>query len=519
MSAKDEAAGANDHSPRIDDAQFEASLVAGETEIVEPQAASANTRSPLQAPSAGARHTSPVRPAPWVGKVLGHFKLLRLIGEGKMGRVIQARDINLQRIVALKVLCKRLPGIDAAQRVDQFFREARAAAQIDHPNVVHIYEINQHDGWWYIAMEMLEGGNLGQAIKAAGPLPAHRACAFLADAASALAAAHEMGIVHRDIKPANLMLTRQGRCKVTDFGLVHIDDPNDPFQFTHKAVGSPLFMAPEMILRREQTPAVDVYSLGATLFCALTGRAPYTGKSIEEVLQQHVKAPVPDLRTYLPNCSQTLATLVSRMLAKSPSERPSAAEVTSALRAEAIAGAVVDSGTLGSGTSSLLRELMGSGVADSAVATQIVAAAESASGGQAKRTIRRRRVLIGAGLIALAAILALLGLYGLFGRPGRRVRPGGPASLAKFFPNAPESLGVLPSGVVPEPAPLDRSHAPAFSWVHQIDPGDARFVASRRGRHFYSIGAPEAILIRAEDFIGYRTAEAAIADGKVPAAR
>jgi len=510
MSAKDEAAGANHHSPGIDDAQFEASLVAGDTEIV-----GANHHSPVP-PAAGARRASPVRQPPWVGKALGHFKLLRLIGEGKMGRVIQARDINLQRIVALKVLCKRLPGIDAAQRVDQFFREARAAAQIDHPNVVHIYEINQHDGWWYIAMEMLEGGNLGQAIKAAGPLPAHKACAFSADAASALAAAHEIGILHRDIKPANLMLTRQGRCKVTDFGLVHIDDPNDPFQFTHKAVGSPLFMAPEMILRREQTPAVDVYSLGTTLFCALTGRAPYTGKSLEEILQQHVKAPIPDLRTYLPNCSQTLATLVSRMLAKSPSERPTAAEVTSALRAEAIAGAVVDSGTLGSGTSSLLRELMGSGVADSAVGTQIVAAAERWT--RARQAIRRRRVLIVAAIVAVAAALVLLGLYGPFGRPARRTAPS-PAGLAKYFPDAPESLGVLPSGVVPEPARLDRSDAPAFSWVRQIDPGDARFVASRRGRHFYSIGAPEAILIRARDFIGYPTAEAAIADGKIPAAR
>jgi hypothetical protein len=190
--------------------------------------------------------------------------------------------------------------------------------------------------------------------------------------------------------------------------------------------------------------------------------------------------------------------------------------VTSALRAEAIAGAVVDSGTLGSGTSSLLRELMGSGVADSAVGTQIVAAAERWT--RARQAIRRRRVLIVAAIVAVAAALVLLGLYGPFGRPGRRTAPS-PAGLAEYFPDAPESLGVLPSGVVPEPARLDRSDAPAFSWVRQIAPGDAPFVASRRGRHFYSIGAPEAILIRARDFIGYPTAEAAIADGKIPAAR
>lgn len=486
----------------MDDAQFEASLVAGETQIVEPQAM-----------KAGAPSGSPRQP-PWAGKVLGHFKLLRLIGEGKMGRVIQARDVNLQRIVALKVLCKRLPGIDAAKRVDQFFREARSAAQIDHPNVVHVYEINQHDGWWYIAMEMLEGGNLAQAIKAAGPLPAHKACAFLADAAAALAVAHQMGILHRDIKPTNLMLTRQGRCKVTDFGLVHVDDPNDPFHFTHSAVGSPLFMAPEMILRREQTPAIDVYSLGTTLFCALTGRAPYTGKSLEEVLKQHVKAPVPDLRTYLPNCSQSLATLVARTLAKSPADRPAAGEMSSALRAEAISGSVVESGMLSSGASSLLRELMGSGVADSAIGTQIAAALEQRP--QETPLTWRRRIAIGAGIAVVALILVLAGFYGLAGRLGGKAAPD-PANLARRFPDAPENLGVLPASSVPTYVQPDWDDPPAFSWVRQIDPGDARFVASRRGRYFYPIDAPQAILIRAEDFVGYRTVDAALANGKTPA--
>ncbi len=485
-----------DKRPAIDDAQFEASLVAGDTEIVEPKTPPATPVSTHKQPA-------------WAGKLLGHFKLLRLIGEGKMGRVIQARDVNLQRIVALKVLCKRLPGIDATKRVDQFFREARSAAQIDHPNVVHIYEINQHDGWWYIAMEMLEGGNLGQAIKAAGPLSAHKACAVIADAASALAVAHEMGILHRDIKPANLMLTRQGRCKVTDFGLVHLDDPNDPFQFTHKAVGSPLFMAPEMILKREQTPAIDVYSLGTTLFCALTGRAPYTGKTLEEVLKKHIKAPIPDLRKYLPNCSPSLANLVTRTLAKNPADRPSAGDMTSALRAEAITGAVVDSGTLGSGTSNLLRDLVGSGVMDSAVGVQAMARRSPAA------SHRKRWAIIGA---SAAAVLLTVASVGYFARQrsNHRAAPE-PAALARYFPDAPESMGTLPLAAVPAPAPPDRNDPPAFSWVGQIDPGDAKFVASRRGRQFYPIDAPQAVLIRAEDFVGYRTAEAAAADDKSPA--
>jgi len=483
-----------DRPGKIDEAQFEASLVAGETDIVEPQAAPRKPKKTTGQPA-------------WAGKVLGHFKLLRLIGEGKMGRVIQARDVNLQRLVALKVLGKRLPGIDATKRVNQFFQEARAAAQIEHPNVVRIYEINQHDGWWYIAMELIEGGNLRQALKAAGPLSAQKACAFIADAASALATAHELGITHRDIKPTNLMLTRQGRCKVADFGLVHVDDPNDPFHFTHKAVGSPLFMAPEMILRREQTPALDVYSLGATLFLALTGRAPFTGKTVQEVLKKQVKAPIPDLRTLLPACSPTLAVLVARALAKAPADRPSASDMAAALRAESIAGQMADSGTLSPGTSSLIREMMGSGVTDTTVATQTVTRAERWT----KVLRRRKRFVVGSVAIIALALLLFAG-YGLRGR-----NTAGPGSLAKYFLDAPESYGVLAPNSTPAPIRPELSDPPPFSWVHQTDSAQFKCVASRTGRHFYTMDDPRRVLIRAEDLVGYRSIQAAIAEGKTAA--
>ncbi|UCD51818.1 MAG: serine/threonine protein kinase [Phycisphaerales bacterium] len=486
------------HLGKIDEAEFEASLVAGETELIA-------TR-PVRRPP----KKTPPQPA-WAGKQLGHFKLLRLIGEGKMGRVIQARDINLQRLVALKVLCKRLPGIDATKRVDQFFREARAAAQIDHPNVVHIYEINQHDGWWYIAMEMIEGGNLREAIKAAGPLPAQKACAFIADAASALATAHELGILHRDIKPTNLMLTRQGRCKVTDFGLVHMDDPNDPFQFTHKAVGSPLFMAPELILRGEQTPALDVYSLGTTLFFALTGRAPFVGKTVQEVLKKHVKAPIPDLRTVMRDCSATLAVLVARALAKAPGDRPSAGDMAAALRAESIAGQMADSGTLSPGASSLIRELMGSGVTDTTVASQLVTFAERWA-----KSLRRRRQWVIGSVAVLATVLLLFGGYRLIGQLRGR-RAAGSGSLMRYFPDAPANYGVADPDSRPFPVGPDVQNPPAFSWVGRINPGQFQFVASRSGRHFYPLDDPRSVLIRAEEVVGYRTPQAAQADGKTAA--
>ena len=211
----------------------------------------------------------------WVGKRLAHFRLLRPLGHGGMGMVIQAQDINLGRIVALKVLRKQIKGMDDYQRVDQFLREARAAAQLEHPNAAHIYEINQCNGWWYIATEMIEGGTLWQIVQAAGHLAPEQACPLIADAASVLAAAHQLGIIHRDIKPQNLMLTRKGRCKVVDFGLVRVNDPNDPFDFAKRAVGTPDYMPPEATKQAEATPAYDVYSLGASLYYTLAGKPPF----------------------------------------------------------------------------------------------------------------------------------------------------------------------------------------------------------------------------------------------------
>ncbi|MHC4324065.1 MAG: serine/threonine-protein kinase [Planctomycetota bacterium] len=494
-----------------DEAEFEASLVPGvdadlvgaETEVVEPKAV----------PQSPARV---VKQPPWVGKVLGHFKLLRLIGQGKMGRVIQARDINLQRIVALKVISKRLKGPNVQGYVNQFLREARAAAQIEHPNVVHVYEINQHDGWWYIAMEMLDAGNIRQVVKAAGPLSVPRACALIADAATGLAAAHQLGIIHRDIKPANLMLTRSGRCKLTDFGLVRLDDPNDPFDFTRKAVGSPAFMAPEMILSRKQTPAIDIYSLGATLIYTLTGKALYTGKNIQEILTKHVKATTPDIRRLLPECPDSLTALIARTLEKDPAGRPSAADMATVLRAEAIAIQVDDSGVLSPSGSSYVHDLTGSHVG--------VPPMEARPGAVAglwkkiKGIILARRFLIPAMIIILTIAVGIA----IFSVPVPLNRLWFKGSvqavrLVKYFPDAPESYGVLPPSTILKPISVDSETPPLFSWAGKIDPETFRFVASKRGQHFYPVNAPEAILIRAEDFVGYRTREDALADGKVPA--
>jgi len=345
----------------------------------------------------------------WAGKTLGHFKLLRLIAEGSMGIVIQAMDVNLDRIVALKVLRKRIVGFDDRQRVEQFLREARAAARLDHPNVVRIYEINEHGGWWYIAMEMVEGGSVKQIIKAAGPMAPGRACKVIADAAVALEAAHSLGIIHRDVKPGNLMVTRGGHCKLTDFGLVRLYDPNDPFDFTTRAVGTPQFVAPEVIRDHRSTSASDVYSLGGTLYYALTGHPPYVAAKVAEILHQHLEGPLPELSKYIPDCSESLNKLVQWAMAKDPAQRPTAADFATALRSEAIDWRGDDSGTVaGSGLGSSVLGYSASGAAMRAESGSAALTGVAAMETSIARIARSRRTLILGGCGVLAGLVVLV---------------------------------------------------------------------------------------------------------------
>jgi len=500
-----------EHDGSSEDDEFEASLISD----IDPDLTDAETQivEPAEAPPSRKEETPPARQPPWAGQILGHFKLLRLLGEGKMGRVIQAKDINLHRIVALKILRKRIPWLQDAERVRQFLQEARAAAQIEHPNVVHIYEISQHDGWWYIAMEMLEGDNLRRLVNAAGPLPVHRACQLLSDAAAALAVAHDIGIIHRDIKPSNLMLTRQGRCKVTDFGLVRLDDPNDPFDLKGKIVGSPQYIAPEVITRGRQTPAIDIYSLGATLYYALTGKPPYAGGKLGEILKRHVDAPVPDIRKVLPECSAALATLIRRAMAKDPAKRPTATDFASALRSEVIMWQSEGSGTATFGGSGLVT-----GRPTAAPAPQ--PPDEARPGGTLRLAIQGLKprwawalaAILGG--IAVAAVL-LFSFLGPGDKPAPEQRPD-IVDFAEYFPAAPETYGVLPPGAIAESVSEAADEPAAFSWVGKVDTTGYRFAASKSGRYFYPIDAPAAALIRIENLVTYKTEAEARADGKIP---
>jgi eukaryotic-like serine/threonine-protein kinase len=237
-----------------------------------------------------------------------------------MGKVFRAEDLQLQRQVALKVMSAK-GGPKAAARAEQFIREARSAARLEHPHVVQIYEVNSLGDINYIAMELIEGGNLGDLVAASGPMDPVRACQLCAEAAEALDYAHQNGVIHRDIKPANLMLTRGGRCKLADFGLARIDDPSDGFRMRTETVGTPQFIAPEVVRGEPAGPMADVYSLAASLFYLLSGQLPFNAEDSATMLRRHMSDPAPDIRSLRPDIAPGLAEAILRGMNKDPHQR------------------------------------------------------------------------------------------------------------------------------------------------------------------------------------------------------
>ena len=256
----------------------------------------------------------------WKGRRVKRFKLVDELGEGAMGRVFLAEDTILKRHVALKLLPARHRDGRPNHRTERLVREARSAASLEHPNAVNIFEIDQSGGVHYIAMELVEGGNLEKLVEMSGPMDIERACSLVAEAAEALAHAHTRGIIHRDVKPANLLLARNGRCKVCDFGLALFDDELDAEGRT-KCVGTPYYIAPEVAQGRGATAASDLYGLGCTMFFLLCGRAPFAGTNARELMKAHITQPLPDLRHWRSDVPDRLVMAIEQACAKDPAQR------------------------------------------------------------------------------------------------------------------------------------------------------------------------------------------------------
>jgi eukaryotic-like serine/threonine-protein kinase len=250
------------------------------------------------------------------------YEVLGLLGEGGMGRVYLARDLLLERRVAIKTISPRLAGEGSAAR--RFLREARAMAGVEHPSVVRIYGFGDIEGRAYFVMEYVDGESLSARIARVTRLAPAAAFAVARDVAQALAAAWKRGIVHRDVKPGNILLDVDDRAKVTDFGLARPTTHGEDADVTGAGtvVGTPHYMSPEQARGEEVDFRSDVYSLGIVLYEMLGGQKPFVGKSPVEVISRHLSEPLPALRERCPDVQPGVADLVAWMTAKSAAARP-----------------------------------------------------------------------------------------------------------------------------------------------------------------------------------------------------
>lgn len=251
---------------------------------------------------------------------IGKFEILSLIGRGAMGTVYKARDPNIGRMVALKriSLSEFLPDDQKEEFKTRFFVEARAAGGLKHPNIITIHDVDEADGVPFMAMEFVEGGPLSKLMKERGALPLEEASAIVRQVALGLAYAHDRGVVHRDIKPDNILLDRNGRAVVTDFGAAHIN--TSELTRTGEVIGTPHYMSPEQVLGDPVDGRSDLFSLGVVFYLLLTGRRPFKGDTVSSVCYHIIhSAPEPvSADLHVPSRAMPI---LQRLLAKDKSER------------------------------------------------------------------------------------------------------------------------------------------------------------------------------------------------------
>ena len=274
-------------------------------------------------------------------KVLGGVVIFDKLGEGGMGAVYRGRHLRLNVDVALKIMTTPSSLSDEARDnyVQRFLREAQTAAQVDHPNLIRVYDVNSEHGLHYLIMQMLEGESAGARLTRKKSLAEKEAVAICLGVAEGLAEAHRRGIVHRDIKPDNVMVGPDGRVRVLDLGLakaVSTEDAPDAHMLTQAdtAMGTPSFMSPEQfVAARDVTPATDVWSLGVMLFHLLAGKLPWEGNTVYVLAKVIQEDPPSDLKGLRPDASDEIRAIVERALKKKPEERyPDCGEMARELR-------------------------------------------------------------------------------------------------------------------------------------------------------------------------------------------
>jgi Tol biopolymer transport system component len=400
------------------------------------------------------------------GQTLGHYRILEPLGKGGMGEVYLAEDTKLGRQVALKILSKDLAGdVDRRQR---FEREARAAAALNHPNIVTIHSVEEEDGVPFLTLELVEGRTLSELIPPGG-MPLERLLAVAIPLADAIGAAHQRGITHRDLKPANVMVTGDGRVKVLDFGLAKLKEdawaaaaasmPTAELTGEGRILGTVAYMSPEQAEGRAVDPRTDVFALGVLLYEMATGERPFKGDNQMSVLSAIIKDTPSSVTSVKRDLPRDLGRIVQRCLAKDPEDRyQTAKDLRNDLR--------------------MLKEDLASGEL----------AAVAASGARpapplAARTVWQRPAVIGV-VGALAALAIAVYVFGFGAAPAAPERaPFQSVSLTRLTTTGTAGLAAL-SGDGRYAAYVVSGNREQSLWLRQVTtssnvqvvpPGDARY--------------------------------------------
>jgi serine/threonine protein kinase len=249
---------------------------------------------------------------------LGKYQVQQEVGRGGMGAVYQCYDPLLDRVVAIKVLAPHL--VWEKDFLERFLREARAAARLQHPNIIAVYDVGQDGNNYYFVMAYLPGPSLKQLITQRGRFAAVDAVRVLRQLADALDYAHGRGLIHRDVKPANVMFDERGQAVLTDFGIAKAAEESR-LTATGSSIGTPHYMAPEQITGSPVDARTDQYSLGIVAFELLTGRVPFDADTTTAILFKHVNNPPPSILALCPDLPSAVDGVLNRALSKSPAER------------------------------------------------------------------------------------------------------------------------------------------------------------------------------------------------------
>ncbi|MDX2269129.1 MAG: serine/threonine-protein kinase [Bryobacter sp.] len=257
----------------------------------------------------------------------GRYRIIALLGKGGMGEVYRATDLTLGQSVALKFLPK-LSGSDP-RVLERFHNEVRIARQVSHPNVCRVYDIGEAEGLVYLSMEYVDGEDLSTLLRRIGRLPGEKATEIARKICAGLAAAHDQGVIHRDLKPHNVMLNKRGEVLICDFGLAALPDEISPAEYRQ---GTPAYMAPEQIKGTGVTAQSDIYSLGLVLYELYTGKRPYAGANLQELLAQQEAMSMTSMTSHASDIEPAVENIIKRCLDPEPTRRPaSALQVSMAL--------------------------------------------------------------------------------------------------------------------------------------------------------------------------------------------